>query len=618
MSIATITTGLKSLTTADRHAGQEHATASNVSDQIQAYLSRKVWSLDVKIPTSLLPEDVAAQKKPTGDWYALHYITEGDDKWNHDVMAWGLNISISDLSTIRETVAHLFSAQHTIPSHDSGPLVPDIVTVGSLGVAHIFDEAIETIETLYSAMKPRLSSVRVPRFWRESAVSALALSCCTTARCETASMHRAKTEDYLPTPNCEPPCDNILSPASLNFDCVDRIFSMSGLKLGTMRALARVWGFSGAETENLIKRRCSPIALLGELVAQPEELRNMMHDCDVILVGSRAVSFFWPSKSLANSDWNFITHPHVSHWLKFAAYLVSIGVEFEMPANIDDPCTTNVSDDSALDQEHHSEVKVLRGTLWHKGRRQRVQLAAHLEHPRQQSSIQEVLRLHSSIDQCFVTGFGAVCMYAQQTTNGQSHVWSVGDCHDDGPRVKAQRQIDRNISRGIEYIESRSHAKLEPGRIPEPKLRSLGDPGALIIPFEQYVSDEKTETVRADFDRLREISWWEECHGLKAVRQAGGSFWSLSLEDDWVERAVSRGTQSTTVPLFDSIMERLRCPSCQINTETLCREHMFSKAEKFSARLLFICLRHVERRRMSWSFLGLDIDWDDCWEYPYV
>jgi hypothetical protein len=29
-------------------------------------------------------------------------------------------------------------------------------------------------------------------------------------------------------------------------------------------------------------------------------------------------------------------------------------------------------------------------------------------------------------------------------------------------------------------------------------------------------------------------------------------------------------------------------------------------------------LRHVERRRMSWSFLGLDIDWDDCWEYPYV
>jgi hypothetical protein len=618
MSITTITKGLNSLTTADRHGWQEHAIAGNVSDQIQAYLSRKSWSLDVKIPTSLLLGDVAAQKEPTGDWYALHYITEGDDKWNHDVMAWGLNISISDLSTIRETVAHLFSAQHTTTSYDSNLLVPSVTTIGSPGIAYVFDEAIETIDNLYSTMKPRLPSVRVPRFWRGSAISAFAMSCSTATRRGVTLPHRAKIGDHLPTPNCEPPCDDMLSPVSLNFDCVDRIFSMSGLKLGTMRALARVWGFSGAETENLIKRRCSPIALLGKLVAQPEELRNMMHDCDVMLVGSRAVSFFWPSKSLANSDWNFITHPHVSHWLKFAAYLVSIGVEFEMPASMDDPCTTDASDASALEQEHHSEIKVLRGTLWHKGRRQRVQLAAHPEHPRQQSSIQEVLRLHSSIDQCFVTGFGAVCMYAPQTTNGQSHVWSVGDCHDNSPRVKAQRQIDRNIGRGIEYIRSRSHAKLDPSRIPEPKLRKMGDTGALTIPFEQYVSDEKAETVRADYDRLLEISWWEECHGLKAVRQAGGSFWSLSLEDDWVERAVSRRTQSTIVPLFDSIMERLRCPSCQINTETLCRGHMFPKAEKFSARLLFICLRHIERRRMSWSFLGLDIDWDDCWEYPYV
>jgi hypothetical protein len=618
MSIATITTGINALSMADRHAWQEYTSASDVSHRIQAYISRKVWWTDVNISTPLLLDNAADHKVPTAEWYALHYIAEGDDKWNYDVIAWGLNISTSDLSSIREEVAHFFSAQHNTTSYDSSLLVPDIAAIGSLGIAYVFDEAIETIQTLYSTIKPRLSHVRVPRFWRESAISAFALRCSETARCEVSLPHRAKIRDQLPALRHEPPCTNISSPVSLNFDCVDRIFSMSGLKLGTMRALARVWGFDGAEIESLIKRRCSPITLLGKLVAQPEELRNMMHDCDVMLVGTRAMSFFWPSTSLADSDWNFITHPHVSHWLKFAAYLVSIGVEFEILSDIENSCTTDVSSASALEQGHHSEVKVLRGTLWHRGRRHRVQLAAHLEHPKQQSSIQQVLQLHSSIDQCLITGFGAICMYAQQTTNGQSHVWSVGDCHDNGPRVRAQRQVDRNIDRGIEYIETRSHARSEPSRVPEPKLRKLGDAGTLTIPFEQYVSDEKIEIVRADFDRLREVSWWEECHGLKAVRQAGGNFWSLNLEDDWVERAVSRNRQSTRVPLFDSIMRRLRCKSCQINIETLCREHAFPRVEKFSARLLFFCLRHVERRRMSWSFLGLDVEWDDCWEYPYV
>jgi hypothetical protein len=618
MSITTITAGLDALTTADHHAWQRYATDSDVSHRFQAYVSRKSWCKDANAFTPSLMDDVAAQKAPTGVWYALHYITEGDDKWSHDVIAWGLNISTSDLCTIRETVAHFFSTQHIKTSYDAKLLLPDVTTMDSLGIAYVFEEAIETIETLYTKMKPRVSSIRVPRFWRESALSAFALSCSTTARCETALPHRAKPNDDLRALNSGPPRASMLSPVSLNFDCVDKIFSMSGLKLNAMRALARGWGFSGPEIESLIKRRCSPITLLGELVARPEELRNMMHDCDAILVGPRAVSYFWPSASLADSDWKFVTHPHVSHWLKFAAYLVSIGVEFEVPANVDEAHTTDIGGAFELERQHHSEVKVLRGTLWHRGRRQQIQLAAHPEHPRQQSSIQEVLQLPSSIDQCVVTGFGAVCMYAQQTTNGQSHVWNVAECHDDSSRVRAQRQVDNNIDKGIDYTKSSSHTRLEPSRIPEPKLRTLGDAGTLIIPFERYVSEEKVKTVRADFDRLREISWWEECHGLKAIQQPGGSFWSLNLEDEWVERAVSRRTHFTRVPLFDSIMERLRCTTCQVDIETLCREHAFPHAERFSARLLFFCLRHVERRRMSWKFLGLDVDWDDCWEYPYI
>lgn len=618
MSIETVTTGLDGLTVTDRHPWQEHALVINASHQIQACGSRKAWCTDIGTSTPSLPDGVATQRAPTEEWYALHYIAEGVDKWTHDVIAWGLNISTSDLSVIRRTVADLTSVERTKTLGGPPLSMPDEATMDSLRIAYVSDEVIETIETLYRAMKPRLSPVWVPRFWRESAMTALAHSCEMAAQRDSTLPHRVRIGNCLPMPDRAPLRTDASSPVSLNFDCVDKVFSMSGLKLGTMRALARVWGFSGAEIESLMKRRCNPITLLGKLVPEPEELRNMMHVCDVVLVGARAVNYFWPSTSLTDSDWEFITHPHVSHWLKFAAYLVSIGVEFDMPSEIEDSFATDGSDTSALEQDHHSEVKVLCGTLWHKGRRQRVQLAAHPEYPSQQSSIQKVLQSHSSIDQCLITGFGAISMYAQQTTNGQSHVWSVGDCHDNGPRVRAQRQVDRHIDGGIEYIRSRSHMTSKSSRIPEPKLRQLGDAGTLIIPFEQYVGHDKVENVRADFNRLCKVSWWEECYALKAVRHAGGSFWSLDLEDDWAERAVSKRPQSTRVPLFDSIMERLRCTGCQINIETLCRDHAFPRAEKFSARLLFFCLRHIERRRMSWNFLGLDIDWDDCWEYPYI
>jgi hypothetical protein len=592
--------------------------AGDAIHRIQASIRRNVCCTELKLYSLSLLDGVAAQNAPTSERYALHYIDQGDDKWKYHVMAWDPNVAKSELLKKREVVAHFFTSRHATTLCESNLLMPNLAKVGSQGIAYVFDGAIEMFEALYSMMKPRLPSVRVPWFWRESAISAFALSCSISARYEDILSHRAKTANGPPTTISEPSYTNTPSSVSLSFDCVNRVFSMSGLKLGTMRALARVWGFNSAEIESLINRRCNPIKLLGNLVVDPEKLRETMHDCDVVLVGSRAIGFFWPSASHVDSEWRFITHPHVSHWLKFAAYLVSIGVQFELPVGTDDSRTLDDGDSSNLEQGRHSAVKVLRGTVWHRGRLQRLRLAAHLEYPRQQSSIQEVLRSHSSIAQCFVTGFGAVCMYGQQTTNGRSHIWSVGDCHDSGPRVRAHKQVDRIIDRGIEYNKSKSYAKLEPTRVPEPKLRRLGDAGTLIISFERVVSDKKSETVRTDFKLLGKVSWWEECHGLKAVRQDGGSFWSLSLEKSWVSRAVSRGTQSVRIPLFDSIMGRLRCTNCQIKVGTLCREHAFSDNDELSARLLFFCLRYVERHRMSWSLIGLDIHWDDCWEYPYV
>lgn len=605
----------------DSHSWRRYAAAGDGSHRIEAYLHRKIWTTEVEVSLPSLLHDIEVAKVPTCEWYALHYAVEDCDKWGHDLMAWGLNIAGSDLSKIRREVADIFATQAATESHETYLPVPDLSTIGSRGMAYVFDEAIEKFEALYSRTERKFATVRVPRYWRESVLQAFALNCSASARRKVELPHRPKCTSSVSSLTPKPPGDASNLNVSLNFDCVDRIFSMSGLKLGTMRALARVWGFNAAEIETLVKRRCNPTPLLAELVVDPGRFRDMMHECDVVLTGSRAAGFFWPSARLADSEWRITTHPHVSYWLKFAAYLISIGTEFEFPAPNEKPRTARVVDaaDAFPDERyHHSEVRVLHGSLRHKGRRHRLQLTAHPEHPMQQSSIQDVLKLHSSIAQCLITGFGAVCMYAQQTTTGKSHAWRVGDCHDSALRVSAQRQVDRYVKRGITYTPPRSHVTLDPTQTPEPKLRKLGDAGALCVSFERYVSGEKAAMVRSDFDLLREVAWWEECQGLKTVRQAGGSFWGLNLEDSFADRAISRAVQRLRVPLFDSMMDRLQCKRCQVNAEALCSAHAFDNDAKSSSQLLFFCLRHVERRRTGWSFLGLDFHWDECWEYPFI
>lgn len=265
-----------------------------------------------------------------------------------------------------------------------------------------------------------------------------------------------------------------------------------------------------------------------------------------------------------------------------------------------------------------SPQRVLYGTLQHKGRCHELQLAAHPEHPTQQSSIQEVMKLHSSIAQCFITGLGAACMYAQRTAAGQSYVWQVGDCHDSALREKAQVEADKYARGGIDYVHQTKRAALNPCRIPEPKLRRIGDDGTLCISFAPYTAKKRRQSVIADFDILRKLTWWEEVAGVEAVRQLSGNFWSLDLEDDWTDRALFRTECLSSVLGFNAMMARLQCSRCRFALGRSCQEHTFTGGDAVLGRLLSFCLRAIERRRTSCSFLELEFDWSDSWEYPYV
>lgn len=593
------------------------------TDRVEAYLARQAWCPELSVSLPKLVDSRVVRYPPTFEWYALHYTAKGTGKWNDSILAWGLNITVPDLLKAQEElVSQLASSQRGASTSRSRTMTPFGAEVGPLGKAYLYDEAIEKFETLYSGMKPRFTVARVPRFWRESGILAFAERCSTGAREQMVQALALKTGRISSSPAAASDAERKAASTPrvrLNFDCLDAIFSWSGLKPGTMRALARVLGFNQAEIDCLIKRRCNPVPLMAKLVQDPEGLRSMMHDCDVVLVGSRAVGYFWPAASQVDADWRFITHPHVSHWLKFAAYLLSIGVKWDVPR---DP------EDQVPEWQNHgfhgegrrasSTRRVLRGTLLHRGRRHEVELAAHPEHPSQQSSIQEVLKLHSSIAQCFITGFGAACLYAQRTAAGQSYIWKVGTCHDSAPREKAQREADKYARGGIDYVHQPKRAALNPCRIPEPRLRRMGDDGTLCVSFAPYTGEKRRQRVTADFDILRKLTWWEDVAGLEAVRQSSGSFWSLDLEDDWADRALLRRGHLLSVPGFDAMMTRLQCSRCRFVLGRSCQAHTFLGGDAILGRLLSFCLRAIERRRTSWSFLELDFNWSDSWEYPYV
>jgi hypothetical protein len=578
-------------------------------------------------------DDSSMLKAPTSKWYALHHAVERGDKWNDHILAWGLNITASDMKAMKEKLTHL--------DVESGYATGPTTTIGSCSQALVmyqqmvdykFDEWYDLFDILYNKLKPRFPEVSVPRFWRESAIAAFSLRCLSGPQ-DVSSGHGRRPHQTQVDGESKPSdgmnrTDLLLETvertpwqgARLNFDCLDDIFAQSGLRIETMKAIARGLKFGESEVDCLITRRCCPLPLLAELVSDPQMLLGMMHDCDVVLSGTHAIKFFCPSVSSTDSIWEFKTHPHVLHWLKFAVYLVNIGVQWELPVSADGRLTEaerRLFNDEQF-QYCPSPGQAIYGTLERGGKLHRIQLAAHAEYPHQQSSIQSILRSHSSISQCFISGFGAACMYSQSSTSGLSFVWSVRDYDNAQTFEDAQASVEELQRRGVKYCFSDLHMKRRPDLVPKPRKRELGDGGAICVPFERYVLKEKFGKAQLDFQLLKGITWLEGCHELEEICHEDGGFWDPSLEDRWAERTIMREEGLSDVSLFETMIQRLECPNCRLSERTICKSHAFPASESSLAELLFFCMEKIECRRMSWDFLQLPFCWREYWEYPYI
>jgi len=243
--------------------------------------------------------------------------------------------------------------------------------------------------------------------------------------------------------------------------------------------------------------RCDPAKYMRNLTDRAEELLCVMGKCGVILSGSRAAEYFCPGVCNTSSDWDFFCHADVLGVVCFSILMKGIGVEWEalVPGR-----GNNVRD--------YPNFTVLRGTLSNGDRIHVVQLIF----PRHNSPLEAVVKFHSSIAQCFITGYGAFCMYEDLTSSALSLPW----CAEDEKRVALAR--DKYCSRGVKYVsyEWYSGSGSQKGKyvdhnVVSTRHRSLQDKDSAGIPFYRYCKDPRSgRAAQRCYRELVEAFSWSE------------------------------------------------------------------------------------------------------------
>lgn len=513
----------------------------------------------------------------TDMWYKDNYENRDNISWNHDTVAWVLNISQRDLKELQH---HLI---RFIALYENGLQDVD---------KKVKSSDITMCETLCNRMAKRDAGVEVPGHWRQYTLSLVA---------------RQLRNHAIPQMIVEGSID---------------------VKSGV-----------STDKDNLTKRDPT---FLDELVEKPHELLLMMHDCEVLLSGSRATTFFWPGFDSSTSDWDFYVHPHLTHWLRFAVYLTSIGVKWD------------VSEIAHKEPEIY-RATVLDGKIDRNGREQRVQLISHAPESAFQSNIQSILAFHSTIVQNFISGFGAVSMYGFLTAEGLSCAWEPEDSFDSAICDAAQKAIDKYVGRGIEYLTPQ-RPSAAPSKVPIPEKRSLADPSAVRVPFEDYIrqnlekdteksglqpdalqhrqamDEARIDLVRMDFETLRDVEWREASSRLISRQYGEDSvFWRLNLKERWAERAEKKKLLSSDMTEFSNLIAISGCPHCEgFNAQApTCEEHKDTEVEYVN--ILKFYWSQIEQRQ-SWvrrvdmydeevkagDPRGRVVDWRECEIYPFI
>lgn len=549
---------------------------------------------------------------PTGEWYAST-LTKIHEMHQQD-FAKGLNVSRTDLYRLQLGLMRFIASVRASEAE---------VTPRQNRLWHLSESAyVQQVRNAHSKLPAKFPGIAVPSSWLEQSLPGFVQKCEDafevmiskgTLDGRTGSLTnegRKVFHRYF---------HGSIPKVAFDFDCMEKVLAWSGLRPKTMRNVVKYIGFDGEDGDRLLRGRCDPV-FFGELVANPPALLMAMHDCEVLLVGSRAAKYFYPRLETSESDWDFLTHPHALHWLKFAVYLSSIGTTWEFPDWLEG------DDEPPPIYESHT----LCGTVERNGKRHKLHLIAHFDN--QVSSTHLMLDFHSSFVQCFISGFGAVSMYGNLTAAGCSRAWEPKDWFCEYLRQANQEAVDKYVRRGIKYV-ARSELPAPPHILPVPRSRYLGDSLSVCISFEDYIKESlarntgdadlvkaRVDMVREDFCLLHFVQWferpWQTFHpGYKTVHSP-----ERFPREQYKARENMRRHTVTEGPEFKALIEIAECSMCDVSNSGrhVCSAHDNIESD-YRELLAFFCDR-INYNGFNAGIVPMEgrWNWRDRARYPYI
>jgi hypothetical protein len=288
------------------------------------------------------------------------------------------------------------------------------------------------------------------------------------------------------------------------------------------------------EKERVLRERCNPLTFLGRFFPDPEKLLDLMRCTLVVITGSTATEFFSPGAHVASSDVDFYCPADIETIALFTYHLSLMGVEWA-------PTTLRPSKEEFLDY-YAMGFELLKGTLRHKGRIINIQCIWSTRQRR--TALSNIFHFHSTLVQCFISGFAAVSLYDKYTSAKQGIHWTANDTNvARGQRHRKYTQkgvlsvedgevqeytpgssdedrnelkiIEKYRERGFKFVEHFSKGTLAHGSGNEIgpygfRIRYVGDSGCRIVEFKSYL---KHDGWNIPFDvylgALRGILWGE-------------------------------------------------------------------------------------------------------------
>lgn len=284
----------------------------------------------------------------------------------------------------------------------------------------------------------------------------------------------------------------------LNIDILNQIVKYIDIDSIETACRCLVHSISKEEIKSIIRYRQNPMLLLKRLVDEPEVLLLGMGFAGVLLSGSQATEYFYPGIVSKGSDWDFYCPSSYILVHKFETFMEGMGVKWirRIDAN---------EDIGNRDGNPYYNLDTTIGKVKHNNVVHTVQLIR--DSKRNGNAFNLIVQFHSSIVQCFISAYGAVCMYSNLTMRGRSIAWDsrVGSSEE---KENGQKARSKYISRGIKYTSYEWYMNVEQDiqnhyisiDIVDTIQRKIGDDRSRVIPFNCYY-DEGIKYLNILYDR---------------------------------------------------------------------------------------------------------------------